>query len=120
MKTAVLILALSVAATGAAAQSTVGAASAGNVVGKSATVCGKVESFRYNENAEGQPTFLHMGGAFPRHAFAVRINGADRGKFSPAPDQLVGTMVCVTGNVALAQGNRPEMALQSPNALTVM
>ena len=28
-------------------------------------VCGKVEKTRYAENSEGQPTFLHMGGAFP-------------------------------------------------------
>jgi hypothetical protein len=121
MRNALLALSLSLAATGiASAQSTVGAANASSVVGTSATVCGKIDSFRFNENSEGQPTFLHMGGAFPRHAFAVRINGADRGRFNPAPEQLVGSMVCVTGSVALAQGNLPEMALQSPNALTVM
>ena len=121
MRTALFALSLCLAAPGMAlAQSTVGAASASSVVGKNATVCGKVESFRFNENTEGQPTFLHMGGAFPRHTFAVRINGADRARFNPAPDQLVGSMVCVTGNVVFAQGNLPEMALQSPKALTVM
>jgi hypothetical protein len=115
-----LLLCLAFAAGTASAQSTVGAAKASTVVGSNATVCGKVESFRYNENSEGQPTFLHLGGVFPKHTFAVRINGADRAKFTPAPDQLVGSMICVTGKVVFSQGNLPEMLVESANAMTVM
>lgn len=39
-------------------------------VGKDGMVCGKVEKARYAEGSEGQPTFLYMGGAFPRHTFS--------------------------------------------------
>lgn len=102
------------------AQQTVGAGNAATVVGKGATVCGKVESFRFNENSDGQPTFLHLGGAYPNHTFAVRISGEDKKKFSPAPEELVGHMVCVTGSVAFAQGNKPEMVITSPKDLNVM
>lgn len=42
-------------------------------VGKDGMVCGKVEKARYAEGSEGQPTFLYMGGAFPRHTFSARI-----------------------------------------------
>ena len=47
-------------------------------VGKDGMVCGKVEKARYAEGSEGQPTFLYMGGAFPRHTFSARIAGANR------------------------------------------
>ena len=108
------------AATAVSAQQTVGAGNAAAVVGKGATLCGKVESFRFNENSDGQPTFLHLGGAYPNHTFAVRIAGSDKPKFDPAPDTLVGRMICVTGTVAFAQGNKPEMTLTSPSDLTLM
>lgn len=103
-----------------AAQTTVGAGKAAAVVGKGATVCGKVESFRVLENAEGQPTLLHLGGVFPRHTFTVRISGEHRKRFDPTPEQLVGEMICVTGAVAFAQGNVPEMVIQKPAELTRM
>ncbi|MBD8524710.1 hypothetical protein [Pseudomarimonas arenosa] len=102
------------------AQQTVGAGGAAAVVGKGATVCGKVESYRYEENSDGQPTFLHFGGAYPNHTFAVRIAGDDTPKFQPAPEALVGQMICVTGTVAFAQGNKPEMVISSPTELTLM
>lgn len=114
------LVAIMISASPATAQTTVGAANAATVVGKGATVCGKVESFRYSENVDGQPTFLHLGGAFPKHTFSVRINGEDRGKFNPLPDTLVGKMICVTGTVAFAQGNVPEMVISSPGEMTMM
>ena len=102
------------------AQQTVGANNASAVVGKGATVCGKVESFRFNENSDGQPTFLHLGGAYPNHTFAVRIAGSDKPKFDLPPEKMVGRMICVTGTVAFAQGNKPEMIIASPSDLNLM
>jgi hypothetical protein len=119
MRVPILLPILLLVSHAAQAQPTVGAANAATVVGKGATVCGKVESFRFNENTEGQPTILHLGGVFPKHTFAVRINGADRSRFDD-PQGLVGQMICVTGNVAFAQGNVPEMLIQSPGEMTRM
>jgi len=99
---------------------TIGADNAQGFIGKDATVCGRVESARYNENSDGQPTFMHMGGKFPGHKFAVRINGSDRDKFSPPPEENVGKMVCVSGRVGRAAGNRAEMVVSSPGDMSIM
>jgi hypothetical protein len=104
----------------AAAQPTIGPDNAQGFIGKDATVCGKVDSARYNENSDGQPTFMHLGGPFPKHKFAVRIDGSHRGKFSPAPEEMVGKMICVTGRVARAAGNRPEMTIEAPAEMQVL
>jgi hypothetical protein len=108
-------------ATAASAQGpTIGPDNAQGYIGKEATVCGKIDSARYNENADGQPTFMHLGGAFPKHKFAIRVDGADRGKFDPAPENLVGKMVCVSGRVSRASGNRPEMSIDNPGVMQVL
>ena len=66
-------------------------------VGKDGLVCGLVERGRYAEGSEGQPTFLHMGGAFPRHTFSARIPGSARGNFSFDLMSLEGKTVCAIG-----------------------
>lgn len=99
---------------------TIGADNAPSFIGKDATVCGKVESARYSENSDGQPTFMYMGGKFPAHKFGVRINGEHRDQFSPPPEQNEGKMVCATGRVGRAPGNRAEMVITSPADMTVM
>ncbi len=99
---------------------TIGPDNAQSFIGKDAIVCGKVESARYNENSDGQPTFMHFGGAFPRHKFSVRIDGANRDKFSPPPEEMIGQMVCVGGRIGRAAGNRPETKIEDPDSLKVL
>ena len=103
-----------------AAGPTIGADNASSFIGKDATVCGKVESAKYNENSDGQPTFLHMGGKFPVHKFAIRIMGENRAKFSPAPEENLDRMVCVSGRVGRAAGNRAEMIIDDPSEMQVL
>ncbi len=81
--------------------------------GKDGMVCGKVEKARYAEGSEGQPTFLHMGGAFPRHTFSARIAGANRGKFSFPLESLEGKDVCVIGKIQ-RDASRAEIEVGSP------
>lgn len=83
--------------------------------GKSGMVCGKVESAKYADKTEGQPTFLHMGAPFPRHTFAVKIMGEHRGKWATPPEELVGQLVCVVGNIKRAGATRAEMDVDSPS-----
>ena len=83
-------------------------------VGQSGMVCGKVEKTRYAENSEGQPTFLHMGGAFPRHTFSARIPQDQRDKFRPSPEELEGKDVCVVGTIQ-RDASRAEIAIRSPS-----
>ncbi|MGY1407953.1 MULTISPECIES: hypothetical protein [unclassified Luteimonas] len=82
-------------------------------VGQSGMVCGKVEKTRYAENSEGQPTFLHMGGSFPRHTFSARIPQDQRDKFRPSPEELEGRDICVVGMIQ-RDASRAEIAVRSP------
>lgn len=84
--------------------------------GKDGMVCGKVEKARYAESSEGQPTFLHMGGAFPRHTFSARILGANRGTFGFPLESLEGKDVCVIGKIQ-RDASRAEIEVTSPAGL---
>ncbi|MCW4455169.1 hypothetical protein OK348_10200 [Flavobacterium sp. MXW15] len=84
--------------------------------GKDGMVCGKVEKARYAEGSEGQPTFLHMGGAFPRHTFSARIAGSNRGKFGFPLESLEGKDVCVIGKIQ-RDASRAEIEVSSPAGL---
>ena len=95
------------------AQEAVPAEQAVRYVGKDVMVCGKVEKTRWAQNTEGEPTFLYMGGAFPRHTFSARIPGDQRGKFKPTPEELEGRDVCVVGTVQ-RDASRAEIAVSSP------
>ncbi|MFT3668548.1 MAG: hypothetical protein QM795_08205 [Pseudoxanthomonas sp.] len=84
--------------------------------GKAGTVCGKVGKARFAENTEGTPTFLYMGGNFPRHTFTARIPGDARAKFKPAPEELEGKDVCVIGTIE-RDASRAEIVVNSPSNL---
>ena len=89
---------------------------AARFVGKDGMVCGKVEKTRYAQNSEGEPTFLYMGGSFPRHTFSARIPGDQRNKFKPSPEELEGKDVCVIGMIQ-RDASRAEIAVTSPSNL---
>lgn len=91
---------------------------AGEFIGKEATVCGNVDGARFAENAEGQPTFLFMGGNFPGHKFSARIWGRDRDAFDTPPEQLTGKVICVTGEIRTSNG-RPEIVVRGARNLKV-
>ncbi|NYZ61835.1 hypothetical protein H0E82_03515 [Luteimonas sp. SJ-16] len=107
-------LLLSACATGAAAEEAIRPEQAVRFAGQSGMVCGKVEKTRYAQNSEGSPTFLHMGGAFPRHTFSARIPQDQRDKFRPSPEELEGRDVCVVGSIQRDAG-RAEIAVRSPS-----
>ena len=85
-------------------------------LGEDGMVCGKVEKAKYAEGSEGQPTFLYMGGSFPRHTFSARIPGSQRGKFKPTPEELEGRDICVVGTV-MRDASRAEIAVSSPASI---
>ena len=118
--TATVFFTLAIASSVAIAGPTIGPDNAQGFIGKDATVCGNVEGGRYNENSDGQPSFMYFGGAFPRHKFSVRVEGVNRGKFAPPPEQMIGKMVCVAGRIDRAAGNRPEMTIDDPAVMQVL
>lgn len=108
---ALLPLVLALAAP-AAAQEMIPPEQAVRHIGKNGMVCGKVERARHAQNTEGEPTFLYMGGAFPRHTFSARIPGNIRGSFKPMPEELQGKDVCVLGTIQ-RDASRAEIAVSS-------
>ncbi len=100
----------------AQAQEMIPAEIATKFVGKDGMVCGKVEKAKYAQSSEGEPTFLYMGGSFPRHTFSARIAGADRGKFGFPPETLEGKDVCVIGKIQ-RDASRAEIQVSSPASL---
>lgn len=99
--------------TTASAQEMIPAAQAVRHIGQTGMVCGTVERTRHASNTEGEPTFLYMGGAFPRHTFSARIPGAIRDSFQPSPEQLEGQDVCILGSIE-RDSSRAEIAVNSP------
>lgn len=109
-------LTLAAASAAGAQEKMIAPQQAPHFAGKSGMVCGRVEKARFAQNSEGEPTFLYMGGEFPRHTFSARIWGEDRGKFRPAPDELEGKDVCVIGEIK-RDGSRAEIVVRSPSDL---
>jgi len=107
---------LTLTATPLLAEDMIPAENATRFVGKDGMVCGTVEKARYAEGSEGQPTFLYMGGMFPRHTFSARIAGADRSKFGFAPETLEGKDVCVIGKIE-RDSSRAEIQVSAPSSL---
>ena len=98
----------------AQAQEMIPAVQAVRHIGKTAMVCGKVERTRHAQNTEGEPTFLYMGGNFPRHTFSARIPGSIRDSFRPSPEELQGKDVCVVGSIE-RDASRAEIAVRAPS-----
>jgi DNA/RNA endonuclease YhcR with UshA esterase domain len=74
-------------------------------IGDRVTVCGKVRGGRYLEQVKGNPTFLNMGAAFPKHTLTVVIWNDVRKEFEKAPEELFKDKeICVTGRVELYKG----------------
>lgn len=96
----------------AAAQEAIPAEHAVRFIGTTGMVCGTVERTRHATNTEGEPTFLYMGGNFPRHTFTARIPGSIRGTFTPAPEELRGQDVCISGSIQ-RDASRAEIAVSS-------
>lgn len=94
------------------AQEAIPAEQAARHVGKSGMVCGKVERTRHAQNTEGEPTFLYMGGNFPRHTFSARIPGSIRDSFRPSPEELQGRDICVIGSIQ-RDASRAEIVVSS-------
>jgi hypothetical protein len=85
-------------------------------LGEDGMVCGKVEKAKYAEGSEGQPTFLYMGGSFPRHTFSARIAGSNRDNFKFELETLEGKDVCVIGKIR-RDASRAEIEVASPAGL---
>ncbi len=89
-------------------------------VGKQVTVKGPVVETNYASQAQGQPTYLDLGKAYPDPSrFTIVIRGENRSKFTSAPEVTYkGKTICVTGVVKSNRGIY-EVEVESPASLVV-
>lgn len=100
-----------------AASSGLSPVQAAHHIGKHSTVCGRVASTRYASSAEGQPTFINLGKAYPDEVFTIVIWGDDRARFSVPPETWHGRL-CVTGKITSYQGE-PQIEVSDPAQIGV-
>jgi len=119
MNKIVLSLVLLVAAGPGFSQTSVPAADAGKHVGETITVCDKVFGGRFLENANGQPTLINMGDAYPNNPFTFVIFGENRKKFSYVPEEfLLNKQVCVTGEIKTYK-DKPQIIVADSTQLKI-
>ena len=75
-------------------------------IGEMAKICGHVQSASYMQGADQSPTVMRVGGTYPYERINVVIYGANRAKFSSAPEEAYrGRDICVTGTIDFYDGS---------------
>ena len=96
---------------------TVEAVRAADLVGETATVCGRVAEAAYLPEVDGRPTFLNFGGRNPDQAFTAVIWGEHRGRFGAAPERAYrGARICVAGRITEHEGV-PQIEVRGPGQI---
>ncbi len=112
-------LLLLVLAEAAQAQATITLEEAKARMGDSVQVCGKVFSARFLENANGKPTLINLGGAYPNELLTVVIQGANRDKFKDKPEEAwKDKTICITGRISEYRG-KPQIVIVVPEQVKV-
>jgi DNA/RNA endonuclease YhcR with UshA esterase domain len=83
-------------------------------VGKSVTVCGKVDGTYTSKSGN---IFINLGGNYPNQSFAVVIFSENAGLFDDDPASTYrGKSICGTGMVRLYKG-KPEIIVSDPSQI---
>lgn len=89
------------------------------MVGRVATIKGRVAGTHYARSSNGSPTFLNVGVDYPSsRRFTVVIWGSDRSRFGRPEARYAGRTVCVRGVIETYQGV-PEIEVSSPSQIKV-
>ncbi len=91
-------------------------AEAGNHVGRTVTVCGRVASTHFARSTNGQPTYLNLDRAYPSQTVALVIWGNDRGRFGEPEKRFADRDICATGKVDQVRGQL-RIELRDPSQL---
>jgi DNA/RNA endonuclease YhcR with UshA esterase domain len=119
-----VLTATTVAVPAAVAQSSVscsGAVSwqqASSMVGRVATIVGRVASTKYASSSNGSPTFLDIGRPYPNEGLTVVIWIENRSAFGRPEVRYRGRTICVRGLVANYKGG-PEIEARAPSQIAI-
>jgi len=93
---------------------------ANSVVGRLATIRGRVAGTRFASSSNGSPTFLNIGVDYPDpHRFTVVIWIENRASFGRPEVRYRGHTLCVRGLVESYRGV-PEIEARSPSQIRVL
>jgi micrococcal nuclease len=96
----------------AEAQDTIKLEQAKQHVGDSVTVCGRVDDTRYLVTADNSPTFLNIGGMYPKQLLTVVIWADAREQIKGKPElDFKNKNICITGKIELYKGN-PQIVIK--------
>ena len=88
-------------------------------VGEVVTICDKIYEGKFEKDEEAQPTFLNMGGSFPKKNITILINFEDRKNFTDAPETFyVQKDVCITGKIIKVK-DKLEIVITKPTDLQI-
>ena len=89
-------------------------------IGQKVTVCGKIFTARFMEQANKQPALLNMGAPFPNQPFTVVIFGESRNNFTYKPEEFLnGKDICVTGVIQEYKG-KPQMIITKETEVKII
>lgn len=93
---------------------------ASSVVGRVATIEGRVAGTRYAASTNGSPTFLNLGVNYPNpNRFTVLIWTENRAAFGRPEVRYRGRTICVRGLVQIYQG-APEIIARSTRQIRII
>ena len=93
---------------------------AGTVVGKIATIQGRVAGTYYAASTSGSPTFLNLGVDYPNpNRFTVLIWNENRAAFGQPEVRFRGRTICVRGRVHSYRGV-PEIIVRSTSQISLL
>ena len=96
----------------ASAQDTIKLEQVKQRVGDSVTVCGSVDGTRYLVTADNSPTFLNMGGEYPKQLLTVVIWADIREQIKGKPElDFKNKNICITGRIELYKGS-PQIVIK--------
>src|SRR4051812_29885959 len=86
-------------------------------VGSTVTISGRIYSGLYLVHVKTKPTFLNVYDSSPSHRLMIRIDSADRGKFTvPPEEQYLNKNISITGRVENYKGT-PLIKIDNPSMI---
>jgi hypothetical protein len=90
------------------------------MIGRVATIRGRVAGTHYASSSNGSPTFLNLGADYPsQRRITVVIWSENRARFGVPEQRYRGRMICVRGFVDTYAGV-PEIEATSPSQIFIV
>ena len=101
------------------AQNKIAIEEASKHIGETVMICDKIYQGKFIEDSKTQPTFLKMGGVYPKHKITILINFKDRKNFTDKPETYyVEKDVCITGKIVEFKG-KPQIIISKPTEIQI-